>query len=309
MTTELNQPFEDDVAEGPLEIAPAAAPGRPLAVWPVFAIYVLGLVACVVAQIPIVLAVIAYQVATGGKPADILDFIQTPVGFIVLASGSQLALLATWWLASTFGDQRIRRHRAIGRTTLSASTYVCFALATLAVLLLGDPLAQMGSWLFGEWQNDQIFAGLYDHMTWPSGIAFVVFIAVAPGFVEELFFRGYLQRRLLDRWSPAVGVPVIAVLFAASHGTPAWALAVLPLALWLGILAWRTGSLWPGIVCHGFINGSVNLWRVGAGLGAWPSELAPTAYYAAVAASLACLLASVWLLFKYQGDSSQRADI
>ena len=27
-------------------------------------------------------------------------------------------------------------------------------------------------------------------------------------------------------------------------------LATLPLGLWLGVLAWRSGSLWPAVACH-----------------------------------------------------------
>ena len=157
--------------------------------------------------------------------------------------------------------------------------------------------------VFGDWEQG-MFAQMYENVTWGGGIVLVLFIALAPAFTEELFFRGYMQRRLLARWSPAVAIPVVAILFAAFHGTPVWAITVLPLGFWFGILAWRTGSLWPGILCHGFINGSLNAWRVGAQLDVWPGELSPFASNVGLWVCLACLLASAWMLFKYRPHPS-----
>ena len=90
----------------------------------------------------------------------------------------------------------------------------------------------------------------------------------------------------------------MAVIFAAFHGTPLWAIAVLPLGLWLGVLAWRTGSLLPGMVCHGFINGGVNAFRVATKMGMFPEELPPAVHYVAWPILLGCLLLSIWLLAK-----------
>ena len=36
----------------------------------------------------------------------------------------------------------------------------------------------------------------------------------------------------------------------------------LPIGVWLGIIAWRTGSIWPGIVCHAALNGLWNVWGI-----------------------------------------------
>ena len=164
------------------------------------------------------------------------------------------------------------------------------------MLWLGGELGEAAAPFLGDWESD-LFAGLFKRMTWTSGTVFVLFIALVPAFVEELFFRGYLQRRLLARWSPAAAIPVVAILFAAFHGTPVWALSVLPLGLALGILAWRTGSLWPGIVCHAFVNGSINLWRVGVVLEVLPADVSPTVYYTGLGIALALLIPSAWLLF------------
>ncbi len=100
---------------------------------------------------------------------------------------------------------------------------------------------------------------------------------------------------------------MVALIFAAFHGTPTWALGVLPLGLWFGILAWRTGSLWPGMLCHGFLNGSVSAWQVGATLGLWPKELSDTAYQVGIGLVVACLLVSLWQLVNYKPPAPAEA--
>lgn len=88
----------------------------------------------------------------------------------------------------------------------------------------------------------------------PAAIALTLAISVTPGVCEELLFRGYVQRRLLERWSPALAIAVTTVLFSLAHLHPVHVLLTLPLSLWLCLVAWRTGSVWPGMVVHTFNN-------------------------------------------------------
>jgi membrane protease YdiL (CAAX protease family) len=273
-------------------------------VWPVFVVFIVTIAACIVVQVPVVLLMLASKIVSGDKLEESLEVFQTPAGLIALGIGPQLVMLAAWWLASSYLDPRARRHRAIGRSSLSLPAYLCLMVASIAVLWLGDPLAQLGLKIFGAWSSDELVSKLFDDMTWPTGIALVFFISL-PGFTEELFYRGFMQRRLLDRWPPAAALPVAAVLFALSHGTPVWALAVLPLGFWFGPLAWRTGSLWPGICCHAFVNGSVNLWRVGAATGTWTDEPGPRLTWGTIATCLACLAISLWILFRRRGHQPE----
>ena len=69
---------------------------------------------------------------------------------------------------------------------------------------------------------------------------------------EELVFRGAVQGLAapLGRWS----VGMLAVLFAAAHGTGAAGLYSLGFGLGLGWLRRRTGSIWPGVLLHGLNN-------------------------------------------------------
>ena len=72
--------------------------------------------------------------------------------------------------------------------------------------------------------------------------------------MEELFFRGFLFRSLLQRYSPRKAVLISSLLFAVFHLNP-WQAVV---ALAIGVLnAWlllRTGGLIAGVVIHCTVN-------------------------------------------------------
>ena len=76
---------------------------------------------------------------------------------------------------------------------------------------------------------------------------------------------------MLERWSPVWAIAATSFLFAVVHVQPHTVVAAFPLGLWLGFLAWRCDSIGPSILCHAFINGSLNAWRVVVKFG----EIAP----------------------------------
>jgi membrane protease YdiL (CAAX protease family) len=81
-------------------------------------------------------------------------------------------------------------------------------------------------------------------------VVLVLLLSVVPGFVEELLFRGFLQRRMEKRFPALFAIVVGALFFAVSHLDYVHVIGVIPLGLWLGLIAWRTGSVWPAILCH-----------------------------------------------------------
>ncbi|MCA9179562.1 MAG: CPBP family intramembrane metalloprotease, partial [Planctomycetales bacterium] len=89
-------------------------------------------------------------------------------------------------------------------------------------------------------------------------------LAAAPALFEELFFRGFLFRALERKWSARSTVLVTAVLFGGFHVvsgrllTPERFMPSTLIGLFLGFLAWRTRSVWPGVLAH-FCNNAVLL--------------------------------------------------
>lgn len=83
----------------------------------------------------------------------------------------------------------------------------------------------------------------------------VLVIAVVPAVAEELLFRGLLLRSLRGSFGAAAAVAVSAAAFGAFHLSPHRFLPQAVLGALLGVLALRSGSLWPAVVAHAAHNG------------------------------------------------------
>ena len=77
--------------------------------------------------------------------------------------------------------------------------------------------------------------------------------------VEELFFRGLLQRSLLRWMGPAPAIALQAGVFAFTHFQKLQFAALFAFGVVLGYLAHRTGRLGPGIAAHMVFNGAAVL--------------------------------------------------
>lgn len=92
-------------------------------------------------------------------------------------------------------------------------------------------------------------------MDTPAGVLSISILAVgiAP-VVEEMFFRGLVQRSLEKRLGAVWGIGLASALFAAVHLLP-W---VFPLHLFLGavfgFVVYATRSLWAGVLLHAINN-------------------------------------------------------
>ena len=84
----------------------------------------------------------------------------------------------------------------------------------------------------------------------PDLFAAVVVIGVLAGSAEELFFRGYMQTRLRERWSPTVAIAITSVAFAILHLEWTHAVLALVLGAWLGFVTEQAGSALPAVAAH-----------------------------------------------------------
>jgi len=97
---------------------------------------------------------------------------------------------------------------------------------------------------------------------WTS-IPIALFTALFIGVQEEMSYRGYMQVPLESKYGPAVFLGIPALMFAISHGLDAERLPVFFLvSLGWGFLAWRTGSIIPGIFLHTVIDAASFLWGI-----------------------------------------------
>jgi membrane protease YdiL (CAAX protease family) len=101
-------------------------------------------------------------------------------------------------------------------------------------------------------------------------VATLMLFAVSLG--EELFFRGMLQTLLEQRFGGPAGLLITAVVFTLMHGfyllpggaAVASAVALFTVAIVLGLLKQRTGTLLASVAAHGVGNAIV--YTIGANL-------------------------------------------
>jgi membrane protease YdiL (CAAX protease family) len=77
-------------------------------------------------------------------------------------------------------------------------------------------------------------------------------------FAEELFFRGVGVRAWLP-FGAGTAIVVTALCFALGHGLFVALPVLVPFGLAQAWVRWRSDSVWPGVIAHGFYNGSAVL--------------------------------------------------
>lgn len=109
--------------------------------------------------------------------------------------------------------------------------------------------------IFGEIQPTGRALALTDQVDSVGEVVLIVaFIAVGAPVVEELFYRGLVQRSLVDRFGPVFGIAAAALVFGAVHFSWIELPALALVGLVLGVLVWRSGRLGPAIVGHVTFN-------------------------------------------------------
>jgi membrane protease YdiL (CAAX protease family) len=94
----------------------------------------------------------------------------------------------------------------------------------------------------------------------PRWVAWSVLImsSIVAGICEETGFRGYMQVPLEKKYGPSTGIIITSVFFMLIHLSHRWASPLLPhiffASVLLGILAYKSGSLIPGIIGHSILD-------------------------------------------------------
>ena len=87
-------------------------------------------------------------------------------------------------------------------------------------------------------------------MSWPI----IIMASMVAGICEEMGFRGYMQKPLEQKYGPMIGISVTSLVFVVVHLHQAWAsgvlLGIFIISFMIGLLAYSTNSLLPGIIAH-----------------------------------------------------------
>ena len=178
------------------------------------------------------------------------------IGLLLLVAAPQFALLIPSLLAASLSPERIGRRLSLVRGHWPI--WAWFAAAAVTPLVGWISSVVVGSFM-EESENLQMMSEVFrSHGESGFLIPLALLIGVTPAICEELLFRGYVQTRLNVSFGPAIGIVASSLLFAVFHIDPVHVVAVLPLGLFLGCVAWRSGSLLPAMLGH-FVNNAVSV--------------------------------------------------
>jgi CAAX protease family protein len=291
------QPLGQDEPTTPaqLESAPSSPAPRKPRVWTVFVTFVVTIAAIFAVQIGLAVGLLLW-VAWQGRSiqqagAELIEWAETPEFFLFAGIPTQLTLLLMSLAAARFSPEPMVARLGLQRPRASAWRVAVWVAGAIVPFLVGLGAAQ---WLATVIPPDPTVARLYEHMHWQIAAPFILFIAVAPGICEEILFRGYMQRRLTQRWGMLCGVLVTSVLFGLMHIMPHAVVFAGTLGVWLGLMAWRTDSIWPSAVCHALVNGLWNVWNIGVALLVFPSDFPLPLFVAIVAVGVAAFAIACW---------------
>jgi len=291
--------------------APLAFPPPPPAkprIWTVFVTLVVMLVAFIGVQIAGTVGLIVWYFAQGGRSdrlqTDFLEFVVQPGPFLLLGLLGQAVLGGVAIGAGWLSPEPLAKRLGLVRPRWSATATALAIVGSLVPFAIGITFAFA---LAEVLDPDPSVEKMYEAMRPAWAVPFLLFISLAPGFSEEMMFRGYVQRRLIQRWKAWIAILFTSLVFAIVHVAPHAVVFAFPLGVWLGLMAWRSGSIWPGIICHASINGLWNVWQLGVRFDVFPEEPPLALLVALGILGLGAFGASLWWMFRRGAENASPA--
>jgi len=170
-----------------------------------------------------------------------------------------LPLLIVLWrrvsISSAFQFRRPGALAILGAVIAGAAAWplaheVVLLLKNAGIASIGDEQMQRAHGIIDAWKKVPFAVRL-------------ICIAIVPAIFEELCFRGFLLGAIRRKTTPLAAIVITALAFGVFHILVAGTLAIERLApstllgLILGWIAFRTGSVFPGMVFHILNNGTI----------------------------------------------------
>lgn len=110
------------------------------------------------------------------------------------------------------------------------------------------------SWLLPDVDVSQEAKEVTDLAQGGGIVLIAALIVIGAPFVEELFFRGLLQRSAARRFGPRAAVALPAITFGLVHFQPVQLPGLVAFGVVLSVLTQRAGRLGPALVAHAAFN-------------------------------------------------------
>ncbi len=100
----------------------------------------------------------------------------------------------------------------------------------------------------------QTFLQVLRARDWAGFLRRALLLSLLAPITEELLFRGIFQNGLIRNYGPAKGILIASVCFGIFHLIPWQALGAALVGLLLGLVVYRTGSIFAGMALHAIWN-------------------------------------------------------
>jgi len=176
-------------------------------------------------------------------------FVQCPFNFWLMMSISTVLLTVISYL---FGRPFFRKKDLNWKNLLLG---VVSAGVLYAIFWVGNELLIFTSKLFPSIFTNRVenINSVYANRGTlsPALVGGLLFFPI--GFGEELFWRGFIQRRFTQRWNAPKALLLTTLLYTCVHiptGNPVLILAALTVGLFWGALYWYSGGIIPALISH-----------------------------------------------------------
>lgn len=199
---------------------------------------------------------LAFQLVLALSGTDPDDADSMAIGWVAIAQlGLWFGLLGTPWVVSHLKGNGMRRDFGLTATWKDLPIGGLWGLVGqyAIVWIVYVPM----SWLVDVSRDEftEPAREMADRATDPLGVALLVLIVgIGAPIVEEIFYRGLVQRSLINRFGPRWGIGIASVVFGLVHLQPLQFPALVLAGLLFGILAYRFGRLGPAIAAHMVFN-------------------------------------------------------
>lgn len=177
----------------------------------------------------------------------------TPIGVLAIAliASWSCYLAVMWMLSERLGTADPVADYGISFHPVDALGIGVGILSQLVVVqLVYLPLEAIWPETFSEDKLAETAEGLVDRSDGLTLVVLFAVVVVGAPIVEELFYRGLLQRSLLTRFGTAATVVLVAGIFAVLHFRPVEYPGLFAFGLIVGVCAAVTGRLGMAIVAH-----------------------------------------------------------
>jgi membrane protease YdiL (CAAX protease family) len=187
-------------------------------------------------------------VATGGADGG-----DTPIPSLgaSLVAGWAVFLLGTWGASRVLGSGDARDDFGLTTQPIDLLGVPVGAVAQLVLIpAVYVPLQQIWPSTFDDDSLSETARDLVDRADGAQIVVLFALVVLGAPLVEEIVYRGLLQRPMLRFFRPWMVVVGVAALFAALHLRPIEFPGLFVAGLLFGLVAWRTGRVGGAVATH-----------------------------------------------------------